>query len=219
MALIHEFAKNESALRQDNFMKVQTALNSAASLSVISEKKFLAVETILSRQEHKLEILGQSRRLADAMLSTISAIYIPSIIALLKLQESLLFLKHEKLTFEILPLAHAVTIYRQIQDHIDQTTKLFLTDTGVMSLYQNTDLGYYRTDNNLHVALSIKLSYFEHPLHLYQADILTLNFPNQQHSTRLGQLPKFLAINQEDQYFLTMDEFPILTQELGSQSK
>jgi hypothetical protein len=84
---------------------------------------------------------------------------------LLMLRTALLFLKSNRLTFDILPLKQASKLLAQIQEHVQQTSLLHLAETDVLSLYQSTNFYFFRVNTHLHIGLRIKLSPFQAPLH------------------------------------------------------
>jgi hypothetical protein len=126
------------------------------------------------------------------------------------LHSALVLLKHNILTFEILPLAHARTVMQEIEQHVSNWPLRFLLNSDPLSLYKEADISYFRTASHLHIGLKVKVSFFRKPLHLFRVEKFALSFPNQGHSTIIQNLPEYVAINDYDSDYLVFHQKPSL---------
>jgi hypothetical protein len=124
---------------------------------------------------------------------------------------ALSLLKHNILTFDLIPLAHAEKIYSQIKEHMDQEWPMhFLVHKEALNLYTAADLAYFRTGSNLHVGFKVKVSVSQTPLKMFKIEKIPLEFPNQGHDTTLTDFSQYFAMNDVDSDVLVFNQMPRL---------
>jgi hypothetical protein len=128
---------------------------------------------------------------------------------LVLLHDSILMLKHHFLTFDLLPFEQAKELIQQIDQHIRESGFLYLADKNPLSLYQNTDLYHFRVNETIHIELKLKVSPFTAPLSLYKLVTFSIRVDSE-HTSTLSRHPKYIAINDDDEMYLTFDETPTL---------
>jgi hypothetical protein len=151
----------------------------------------------------------QSKK-TQAFVGVIVNLFVPNALRLMNLHSALVLLKHNILTFDVLPLAQARSIMKQIRQHVKQWPMRYLVDADELSLYREADISYFRTDSTLHISLKVKVSSFQHPLHLFKIEKFDLGVPDQGHSTILQDLPEYIAINDYDPEYLIFYRRPEL---------
>jgi adenylate cyclase class IV len=119
-------------------------------------------------------------------------------------------LKHGFLTFDLIPFAQAKSVLEQIQTHLADTPFLYLANTDPMSIYTETEFYHFRVREQIHLGLRLKLSPFTRPLALFKVETFQLNLGQDQHSTILGEQPRYIAVNDEDDIYLTFNERPMI---------
>jgi hypothetical protein len=62
----------------------------------------------------------------------------------------------------------------------------------------------------IHLGLRLKLSPFTRPLALFKVETFQLNLGLDQHSTIIGDQPRYIAVNDEDDIYLTFNGQPTL---------
>ena len=123
----------------EHFESIEKSLSSLASYSKLNDEK-LGVVTKTLRQIGRtgLALATLIRENSDhtkQLASTVSAItnYIGVADDLILLHNTILMLKHGFITFDLLPIAQAKKILRQIQDHIQTSSLLFLAELDPLS--------------------------------------------------------------------------------------
>jgi hypothetical protein len=116
-------------------------------------------------------------------------------------------LKHHFLTFDLLPFEHAKKLIQQFDQHISESRFLYLAYRNPLSFYQNTDLYYFRVYETIHIGLKLKISPFTAPLSLFKLDTFSIRVDSE-HTLTLSRQPQYIAINEEDEMYLTFDETP-----------
>jgi hypothetical protein len=79
-----------------------------------------------------------------------------------------------------------------------------------MSIYTETEFYHFRVREQIHLGLRLKLSPFTRPFALFEVKTFQLNLGQDQHSTIIGDQPLYIAINDEDDIYLTFNERPTL---------
>jgi hypothetical protein len=130
---------------------------------------------------------------------------------LVVLHNSIIMLKHHFLTFDLFPFEQAKELIQQIDQHISESRFLYLADKNPLSLYQNIDLYYFRVNETIHIGLKLEISPFTAPLLLFKLDRPTFSIRvDSEHTSTLSRQPQCIAINEEDEMYLTFDETPTL---------
>jgi hypothetical protein len=101
-------------------------------------------------------------------------------------------------------------VLEQIQAHLTDTPFLYLANRDPMSIYTETEFYHFRVREQIHLDLRLKLSPFTRPLALFKVEIFQLSLGQDQHSTIIGDQPRFIAVNDEDDKYLTFNEQPTL---------
>jgi hypothetical protein len=128
---------------------------------------------------------------------------------LVLLHSSLLMLKHHFLTFDLLPFEQAKELIQQIDQHIHESGFLYLADKNPLSLYQDTDLYYFRVNETIHIGLKLKVTPFKAPLILFKLVTFSIQVDSE-HTSTLSRQPQYIAINDVDEMYLTFDHTPTL---------
>jgi hypothetical protein len=206
-----EILKETTNKTSRNFEKIQKSIDAMASYSHLTDKKFEAIKAIVERQQINSNLMGRAVTNTQFLTATMMNLFIPNVIHLTHVHTALSLLKHNILTFDLIPLAHAEQIYSQIKEHMEQEWPMhFLVHKEAQSLYTAADLAYFRTGSNLHVGFKVKVSVFQAPLQLFKIEKIPLEFPNQGHDTNLTDLPQYIAMNDVDSDFLVFNQMPRL---------
>jgi hypothetical protein len=126
------------------------------------------------------------------------------------LHNAIIILKHGFLTFDLIPFAQAKSVLAQIQAHLADTPFLYLANTDPISIYIQTEFYHFRAREQIHLGLRLKLSPFTRPLALFKVETFQLNLGQDQHSIILGEQPRYIAVNDEDDIYLTFNERPAM---------
>jgi hypothetical protein len=186
---LQQFVRDTSNIITQKLARVQTALNAMASYSKVADQKFDAIKYILERQQYNQYLGEQSVRRTQVFVGLLANLFLPNAIHLPNVRSSLILLKHNVMTFDILPFSHAKLIMQEIKQHVSQWPLRHLVHTDPMSLYKEADTVYFRTKSHLHIGLKIKVSYFKQPLQLFKVETFQLGIPNQEHSSIIQNLP------------------------------
>jgi hypothetical protein len=147
------------------------------------------------------------QHLAATLLDAIN--YVGYADQLVVLHNAIIMLKHHFLTFDLLPFEQAKELIQQIDQHISESRFLYLADKNPLSLYQHTDLYYFRVNETIHIGLKLKISPFTAPLSLFKLDTFSIRVDSE-HTSTLSRQPQYIAINEEDEMYLTFDGTPTL---------
>jgi hypothetical protein len=210
MDLVKKYNEDASNVTARNFAKIQLAVEAMASYTKLSNQKFEALKYIIERQQYNAQMGSASVRKTQAFVGAIVNLFIPNALHLMNLHSALVLLKHNILTFDVLPLAQARAIMKQIRQHIKQWPMRYLVDADELSLYREADISYFRTASTLHISLRVKVSSFQHPLHLFKIEKFDLEIPDQDHTTILQDLPEYIAVNDYDPEYLIFHRRPEL---------
>jgi hypothetical protein len=210
MDLVKKYNEDASNVTARNFAKIQHAVEAMASYTKLADQKFEALKYIIERQQYNAQIGTASVRKTQTFVGALVNLFIPNALHLMNLHSALVLLKHNILTFDVLPLEQARSIMKQIRQHIKQWPMRYLVDADELSLYREADISYFRTASTLHISLRVKISSFQHPLHLFKIEKFDLGVPGQGHSTILQDLPEFIAINDYDPEYLVFHRRPEL---------
>jgi hypothetical protein len=210
LQLLQAYAENSSRINAENFEKIQTSITNMASFSQITNEKFQALDTIIRKQQLEGQLLRHRSDNTLQLMSYFSAVLLPNLLQLTSLQDSLLLLKSKIITYHLLPLTHARNIWAQIKDHVSYTPNHYVAEEDVTSIYNNKDFTLLRSNDTLHISLKIKISTYEKPLFLFKHESINMQYPEGTHSTRLNNVPAYIAINDWDNTFLTFESAPTL---------
>jgi hypothetical protein len=210
MDLVKKYNEDAGNLTARNFAKIQHAVEAMASYTKLTDQKFEALRYIIERQQYNAQIGTASVKSTQTFVGALVNLFIPNALHLMNLHSALVLLKHGILTFDVLPLAQAKSIMKQIRQHVKQWPMRYLVDVDELSLYREADISYFRTASTLHISLRVKVSSFQQPLHLFKIEKFDLGVPNQGHSTILQDLPQFIAINDFDPEYLIFHRRPEL---------
>lgn len=210
VAILQQFTEQSSNITARNFEKLQKSMDAMASYSRITDQKFEALKIILERQSLNYKIGEAANKKTSVFVGVLATLLIPNSLHLMTLHSALILLKHNILTFDILPFEQARSILQEIQDHLKQWPLRVLVHTEPLSLYHGTDMAYFRTNSTLHISLKVKLSYFSRPLHLFKVERFELQVPNQFHGSILQHLPEYFALNDFDNEILIFNQHPTL---------
>jgi hypothetical protein len=210
MDLIKKYSDEAGNITARNVAKIQQALDAMASYTKLADQKFDALKYIVERQQSNMQIATAAIKSSQAFIGSLINLFLPNALHLSNLHRALVLLKHNILTFDILPYAQARSIMRQIRQHIRQWPMRYLVHQDPLSLYKNSEISYFRTASTLHIGLRVKVSYFSQPLQLFRVEKFELGFPNQGHATILQDLPEFIALNDQDQDYLVFQTRPTL---------
>jgi hypothetical protein len=210
MDLVKKYNEDAGNVTARNFAKIQHVVDAMASYTKLSDQKFEALRYIIERQQYNAQMGSASVRKTQAFVGAIVNLFIPNALHLMNLHSALVLLKHNILTFDVLPLAQARSIIKQIRQHIKQWPMRYLVDADELSLYREADISYFRTASTLHISLKVKVSSFQHPLHLFKIEKFDLGIPGQDHTTVLEDLPEYIAINDYDPEYLIFYRRPEL---------
>jgi hypothetical protein len=97
----------------------------------------------------------------------------------------------------------------QIQTHRDQTPFLYLANTDPMSIYIETVLSFSREGANS-LGFKVEALSFTKLLALSKVETFQLNLGQDYHSTIIGDQRLYIAVNDEDDIYLTFSEGPTL---------
>jgi hypothetical protein len=207
---LRQLIRESNNITAQNFRLIQKSLAAMASYSRVTDQKIDALKYILQHQSHNSDILTRTLRDAEAGILAMLNSFLPNADQLLTLQTSLILLKHNILTFNILPYSQARVLLSEIKQHVEESPFTFLTDPDPLNLYKDSDIYYFRTGEQLHIGLRIKLSPFRQPLSLFKVEKFELDIPGQDHASILGDLPLYIAISDADDMYLTITERPSL---------
>jgi hypothetical protein len=210
MDLVKKYNEDAGNVTARNFAKIQHAVEAMASYTKMADQKFEALRYIIERQQYNAQMGTASVKNTQAFVGALVNLFIPNALHLMNLHSALVLLKHNILTFDVLPLAQARSIMKQIRQHIKQWPMRYLVDADELSLYREADISYFRTASTLHISLRVKVSSFQHPLHLFKIEKFDLGVPGQGHTTILQDLPEFIAINDYDPEYLVFHRRPEL---------
>jgi hypothetical protein len=202
-------------LTQTRFESIEKSLSALSSYSQITDSKIDALRNITQQlRVHSISLLSTVRdqkihlqHLTATLLDAINcAGYADQLILL---HESILMLKHHFLTFDLLPFEQAKELIQQIDQHIHESGILYLADKNPLSLYQTTDLYYFRVNEIIHIGLKLKVTPFKAPLSLYKLVTFSIRVDSE-HTSTLSRQPQYIAINDVDEMYLTFDDTPTL---------
>jgi hypothetical protein len=214
LEILQKTVEANSNTTEKNFEKIQKSLSAMASYSRLAEKKFEALKYIVERQQTNTAFAERAMRNMQLLTGSLINVFLPNALHLTSLHSSLTLLKHKILTYEILPPNHASSIMQQIIEHVSHWPLRYVVHPDPLSLYKDTDLSYFRTSSSLHIGLKIKISYFRQPLHLFRVERFHMGVPNQAHDTIIQNLPNYVALNQDDDEYLTFEQMPRLYKNL-----
>jgi hypothetical protein len=210
MDLVKKYTEDASNVTARNFAKIQHAVDAMASYTKLADQKFEALKYIIERQQYNAQIGTASVRKTQAFVGALVNLFIPNALRLMNLHSALVLLKHNILTFDVLPLEQTRSFMKQIRQHIKQLPMRYLVDADELSLYREANISYFRTASTLHISLRVKISSFQHPLHLFKIEKFDLGLLGQGHTTILQDLPEFIAINDYDPEYLVFHRRPEL---------
>jgi hypothetical protein len=177
LEIVQQYNKNSSNITAQNFEKLKKSITAMASFSQIVSKKFDAHKYIIERQQLNQQIGEKATKSTQVLVGTLVNLFLPNALHLVNLHNSLIRLKHNILTFDVLPYAHARSVMNNIKQHVAQWPLRFLVNPDPLSLYKKADISYFRTSSNLHIGLRVKVSYFRKPLHLFKVEKFELGIP------------------------------------------
>jgi len=152
--LIERHIKQNDATRARNFDKIQKSVDAMSSYARVTESKFEALKYITQRLQNASAFADKAIKNAQLLMASVMNVYLPSLIQLHDLYQSLILLKHDILTFQILSFEQAKVIFQQIQQHVASEWPMrSLVHSDPLSLYRSTDLSYFRTNSSLHIAM------------------------------------------------------------------
>jgi hypothetical protein len=212
--ILKSFQQNESRIVQQNFAKIQKSINSLASFSTLTNERFAILETISQRQMAQASVSSKNENDIRNVVTTVLTSLLPHAFQLNKLYQSIVALKHNQLTFDLIAPQTANKVMNEIQKHVMESPHQYLVETDPLAFYTRTDFNLYRVQNDLHISLKFKLSPFSEPLMLYRVNQFPLSV-NGQHTSFLEILPKFIAVGQDkESSYLSFQETPILNNDL-----
>jgi hypothetical protein len=192
---------------------IEKSLKALASYSRVNDQKISSLYNIIRNTRAHQDAIARVLEDREIAMLTLLNTYMANSDELLMLRNALNFLQINVLTFDILPMEQASRLLAQIQEHVQQDSFLHLTQDDVLSLYQDTNFYFFRVNTHLHIGLRIKLSPFQAPLALFRVNIFPLDIPNQDHTSFVVNAPKYVAINQQDQFYLEFPETPTFEKE------
>jgi hypothetical protein len=193
-----------------NFQNIERSLRSMGSYSKVVDQKFSAMNLIIHRMgENSRTVL---RSLSDMQIATLIIIntYMSNIDDLVMLRNAMILLTQGILTTDIVPFKQATKLIQQIEQHVHETSFLHLLELDPLSWYKNSDLYAVRTGKHIHVGLRLKLSPFRKSLALFRVETFSLAIPGLPHSSVVVGLPKYIALAQDEDLYLSFAEKPAL---------
>jgi hypothetical protein len=189
-------------LTQKRFESIEKSLSALSSYSQVTYAKIEALKTIthqVKSTQHVVVIRKDQKLYLQLLTATLlDAInYAEYADQLVVLHNSVIMLKHHFLTFDLLPFEQANELVEEIDQHISESRFLYLTDKNPFSLYQNSDLYYFRVNETIHIGLKLKISPFTAPFLLLKLDMFSIRVDSENTST-LSRQPHYIAINEED---------------------
>jgi hypothetical protein len=171
VAALQEIVESSQNLTQKRFESIEKSLSALSSYSQVTDAKIEALKTITQQlRVHSMSLLSSVKdqkiylqHLTATLLDAIN--YAGYADQLVVLHNSIIMLKHHFLTFDLLPFEQAKELIQQIDQHISESRFLYLADKNPFSLYQNTDLYYFRVNETIHIGLKLKISPFTAPLY------------------------------------------------------
>jgi hypothetical protein len=215
VAALQEIVESSQNLTQKRFESIEKSLSALSSYSQVSDAKIEALKTITQQlRVHSMSLLTSVKdqkmylqHLAATLLDAIN--YARHGDELVLLHNSILMLKHHFLTFDLLPFEQAKELIQQIDQHISESRFLHLADKNPLSLYQNTDLYYFRVNETIHIGLKLKVSPFKTPLTSFKLVIFSIRV-DRDHKSTLSRQSQYIAINEDDDIYLIFHETPTL---------
>jgi uncharacterized protein YhbP (UPF0306 family) len=213
---LNEIVEKSANLTQRHFESIEKSLGALSSYSRINDQKIEALSKIAQslRQSSSglLASIGNNKVALHHITATLAAVnnFFGVADDLLLLHNAIIMMKHGFLTFDLIPFAQAKSVLGQIQAHLADTPFLYLANTNPMSIYTATQFYHFRVREQIHLGLRLKLSPFTRPLALFKVETFQLNLGPDQHSTILAEQPSYIALNDEDDIYLTFQEKPTL---------
>jgi hypothetical protein len=212
---LQRIVESSQNLTQTRFESIEKSLSALSSYSQITDSKIDALKTITQQLRVQSMSLLSSVRDQKIHLQLLTATLLDTINSdeyadqLVLLHSSLLMLKHHFLTFDLLPFEQAKELIQQIDQHIHESGFLYLADKNPLSLYQDTDLYYFRVNETIHIGLKLKVTPFKAPLILFKLVTFSIQVDSE-HTSTLSRQPQYIAINDVDEMYLTFDDTPTL---------
>jgi hypothetical protein len=210
---LNEIVENSINDTKREVESIEKSLKALASYSRVNDQKISALFNIIRNTRSHQHAIAHVLENKEIVMLTLLNSYMANSDELLMLRNALLFLKNNVLTFDILPLKQSSKLFAQIQEHVQQTSLLYLAQTEVLSLYQDTNFYFFRVNTHLHIGLRIKLSPFQALLALFRVNVFPLGIPHHDHTSFVINAPKYITINQEDELYLEFPERPTLEKE------
>jgi hypothetical protein len=213
---LNEIVEKSANLTQRHFESIEKSLGALSSYSRINDQKIEALSKIAQslRQSSAglLASIGNNKVALHHITATLAAVnnFFGVADDLLLLHNAIIMMKHGFLTFDLIPFAQAKSVLGQIQAHLADTPFLYLANTNPMSIYTETQFYHFRVREQIHLGLRLKLSPFTRPLALFKVETFQLNLGPDQHSTILAEQPSYIALNDEDDIYMTFQEKPTL---------
>jgi hypothetical protein len=213
---LNDIVEKSGNLKQRHFESIEKSLGALSSYWRINDQKIEALSKIAQslRQSSAglLASIGNNKVALHHITTTLARVnnFSGLVDDLLFLHNANIMLKHGFLTFDLIPFAQAKSVLEQIQAHLAQTHFLYLSNTDPMSIYTETEFYHFRVREQIHFGLRLKLSPFTRPLALFKVETLQLNLGQDQLSTIIGDQPLYIAVNDEDDIYLTFNEKPML---------
>lgn len=159
-------------------------------------------------QAQKTQLLGRELSLLEvAVGQTFNRVirYAETISALQAFHTALTMATHGHLTPDLLPYALIDSTLTAIRQEMTRSrNSLFLTRHQPAHIYATSDFAIWRSETKIFVSLTIPLSPFSRPMHLY--DVIVTPVPvNAQHTSLLTGLPAAILYSPDEDLFL---EFP-----------
>lgn len=120
-----------------------------------------------------------------------------------QLYHALVLLQRGILSHVFLSLDEATKIYEGIQNSLATTGIYYLTHANPQSIFTLRNTFAFRSDKYLHLILRLPLTSFKSKFSLYRLEVVPLNVQN--HSTQIQISEKFLAVNYDDEFYLTFN--------------
>jgi hypothetical protein len=206
---LQKIVESSQNLTQSRFESIEKSLSALSSYSQITDSKIDALKIITQQLRVQSMSLLSSVRDQKIHLELLTATLLDAINSddyadqLVLLHSSLLMLKHHFLTFDLLPFEQAKELIQQIDQHIHESGFLYLADKNPLSLYQDTDLYYFRVNETIHIGLKLKVTPFKAPLILFKLVTFSIQVDSE-HTSTLSRQPQYIAINDVDEMYLTL---------------
>jgi hypothetical protein len=212
---LQHLVESSQNLTQSRFESIEKSLSALSSYSQITDSKIDALKVITQQLRVQSMSLLSSVKDQRMHLQLLTATLLEAINSddyadqLVLLHSSLLMLKSHFLTFDLLPFEQAKVLIQQIDQHVQESGFLYLADKHPLSLYEDTDLYYFRVNETIHIGIKLKVTPFKAPLILFKLVTFSIQVDSE-HTTTLSRQPQYIAINDIDEMYLTFDDTPTL---------